>query len=154
MNLTSLRRITGFTLVCACALAFSACGRGRAPAGGNNAGGGNANNASSTTNAGTPAQALASGKLDAEIAQLEAQAEKNPEDDAARTVLAAAYVRRGDALRSANRLDEAQRDFQTALRLDPGNDDAQLRLEQLNQEIGAEPRGDDGKPISVPAKNP
>ena len=139
-------RVAGLGLVCVIALMLGACARDATQQGG-------ANRAPTPANDNaTPAQALASGKLDAEIAQLEAQAEKNPEDDAARTALAAAYVRRGDALRAAGRQSEAQRDFETALRLDPGNDDAQLRLEQLNQETGAEPRGDDGKPISVPTK--
>ena len=141
------------TLSIGSALSLSGCKRGASP-NVNQAGG----NASSTQgNANTPgadAQALASGKLDADITQLEAQAEKNPEDDAARASLAAAYIRRGDALRAAHRLDEALRDYQSAQRIDPDNEEAQLRLEQLNQESGAEPRADDGKPVTVPAKKP
>src|SRR5437762_538068 len=107
-------RETAFILVCLLALSLGACGRG--PAQGNNRAASSANNAAANANAnaaGADAQAaLASGKLDAEIAQLEAQAEKNPEDDAARASLAAAYIRRGDALRDAHRLDEALRDYQ------------------------------------------
>jgi tetratricopeptide (TPR) repeat protein len=142
-------------LCCVLALSLGACGRG-APQG--NRAAGSANNTAATANTNVSAAdaqaALASGKLDADIAQLEAQAEKNPEDDAARAALAAAYIRRGDALRTAQRLDEALRDYQSAQRIDPDNEEAQLRLEQLNQESGAEPRGDDGKPVTVPAKKP
>ena len=145
-----LMRGVGFILVCLLALALAACGRG-APPPGERAG---ANSAAGNANASAQAQPADLGKLDAEIAQLEAQAEKNPDDDAARAALAAAYVRRGDALRAARRPDDALRDYQNALRFNPDNEDAQLRLEQLNQESGAEPRGDDGRPISVPTKKP
>jgi tetratricopeptide (TPR) repeat protein len=143
-----------FILVCLLTLLSAACGRRAAQ--GNNRAGVNANDAAANANANLSSvdaqAALASGKLDAEITQLEAEAERNPEDDAARTALAAAYIRRGDALHAANRLDEAQRDYQSAQRIDPDNEEAQLRLEQLDQESGAEPRADDGRPVTVPAK--
>ena len=151
----------------ALALMASGCGKGASggkgqtnvaasasPQGGGAAGSTNNAAANTNANAADAQQALASGKLDAEIAQLEAQAEKNPEDDAARAALAAAYIRRGDALRDARRLDEALRDYQSAQRIDPDNEEAQLRLEQLDQESGAEPRADDGRPVTVPAKKP
>ena len=148
------RYVLALTLSGSVALSLSGCGRSTTQ--NTNRASGNANNTQGNANAqGADAQAaLASGKLDADIAQLEAQAEKNPEDDAARAALAAAYIRRGDALRAAGRLDEALRDYQSAQRIDPDNEEAQLRLEQLNQESGAEPRGDDGKPVTVPAKKP
>ena len=149
--MTGLMRGVGVILVCLLALALAACGRG-APPPGERAGG--ANSAAGNANTSAQAQPADLGKLDAEIAQLEAQAEKNPENDAARATLAAAYVRRGDALRAAARPDDALHDYQNALRFNPDNEDAQLRLEQLNQESGAEPRGDDGRPISVPTKKP
>jgi Flp pilus assembly protein TadD len=136
------------TLGCAVALSLVACNRS-APQNENRAASGS-NNVAVTP---TP-QAFDSGQLDAEIARLEAEAEKNPDDDAARTTLAAAYVKRGDALRAAHRNDEALRDYQNAQRFNPDNEDAQLGLEQLNQEAGAEPRADDGKPVTVPAKKP
>ena len=149
----------GFILMCAFALALSACGRGPAQNSARAVGNANGTNSSATSAAnnsapGANAQAFESGQLDAEIARLEAEAEKNPDDDAARTALAAAYVRRGDALRAARRADEALRDYQNALRFNPDNEDAQLGLEQINQEAGAEPRADDGKPVTVPAKKP
>ncbi|MFL6209199.1 MAG: tetratricopeptide repeat protein [Pyrinomonadaceae bacterium] len=133
---------------CAVALALSACNRS-APQNDNRVASSNSNVAPTPT-----PQAFDSGQLDTEIARLEAEAEKNPDDDAARTTLAAAYVKRGDVLRAAHRNDEALRDYQNALRFNPDNEDAQLGLEQLNQEAGAAPRADDGKPVTVPAKKP
>ncbi len=140
----------GLVLCCAVALTLAACGRNTAQSG--NRAGSSANNATNTNANVSPAQALASGQLDADIAQLEAQAEKQPEDDTARTAVAVAYVRRANALRAAGRTDEALRDYQTALRFNPDNEDAQLGLEQLNQEAGVAPRADDGRPVTVPTK--
>ncbi len=145
-------RGSGLGLSCVMALSLAACGREQAQ-GDNRAGSGAHNAANANANV-SPAQALASGQLDADIAQLEAQAEKQPEDDTARTAVAAAYVRRANALRAATRPDEAMRDYQTALRFNPDNEEAQLGLEQLNQEAGAEPRADDGRPVTVPTKKP
>jgi Flp pilus assembly protein TadD len=131
------------------ALSLTACSRS-ASQNGNRA---NANNAATNANAPqSSAQALESGQLDAEIARLEAEAEKNPEDDTARAAVAVAYVRRANALRDVGREDDALRDYQTALRFNPDNEEAQLGLEQVNQESGAEPLGDDGRPVTVPAK--
>ncbi len=140
----------GLILYCVVALSLAACGREAAQD--DKRAGSGANNAANTNV--TPAQALASGQLDADIAQLEMQAEQRPEDDTARTAVAAAYVRRANALHAAARKDEALRDYQTALRFNPDNEDAQLGLEQLNQESGAEPRADDGRPVTVPTKKP
>ncbi|HEX8070809.1 MAG TPA: tetratricopeptide repeat protein [Pyrinomonadaceae bacterium] len=143
------RRVLGTGLVWACALALAACGRGTAPP--DNGARGNANQPARAANASQPGpDALASGQLDAEMARLEAEAEKNPDDDAPRAAVAAAYVRRANALRAAGRADEALRDYQKALSFNPDNEDAQLGLEQLNQEAGAEPRADDGRPVTVP----
>jgi len=131
------------------ALSLTACSRSVSQ-NGNRA---NANNAAANANTPqSPAQALASGQLDAEIARLEAEAEKNPEDDTARAAVAVAYVRRANALRDVGRKDDALRDYQIALRYNPDNEEAQLGLEQVNQESGAEPLGDDGRPVTVPAK--
>jgi Flp pilus assembly protein TadD len=146
-----IERLLLFILCCIVALALGACGRnGRA-----NANRASANNA--TPDAHTPqspAQALASGQLDAEITRLEAEAEKNPEDDTARAAVATAYVQRANALRAAGRRDDALRDYQTALRYNPDNEEAQLGVEQVNQESGETPRADDGRPVTVPAKKP
>jgi tetratricopeptide (TPR) repeat protein len=91
-------------------------------------------------------------KLDAEIRSLEAQAAQSPDDQSLRSSLADAYVRRGSANYAARRLDSALKDYQSALSYDPTNEDAQLRITQINQETGGEPRADDGKPATVPAK--
>jgi Flp pilus assembly protein TadD len=91
-------------------------------------------------------------KLDAEIVSLEAQAGRNPDDSSLRDSLAAAYARRGSAHYAARHLDEALKDYQSALSYDPANEDAQLRITQINQETGGEPRADDGKPATVTAK--
>jgi Flp pilus assembly protein TadD len=91
-------------------------------------------------------------KLDAEIRSLEAQATQSPDDQSLRGSLADAYVRRGSAHYAARRLDAALNDYRSALSYDPTNEDAQLRITQINQETGGEPRADDGKPATVPAK--
>jgi cytochrome c-type biogenesis protein CcmH/NrfG len=90
--------------------------------------------------------------MDAEIAQLEQQAEKNPDDDATHAALADAYVRRGRALHEARRLPDALHDYQSALRFSPDHEEANLRIAQITQELGAEPHAEDGKPVAVPAK--
>jgi cytochrome c-type biogenesis protein CcmH/NrfG len=83
---------------------------------------------------------------------LEQQAEKNPDDDTTLGALADAYVRRGHALHEARRLTDALHDYQSALRYSPDNEEANLRVAQITQEIGAEPHAEDGKPVAVPAR--
>ncbi len=97
-------------------------------------------------------QALDTAKLDAEIARLEQQAEKNPDDDSTLGALADAYVKRGVALHDAQRLADALHDYQSALKYSPNHEEANLRVAQITLEIGAEPHAEDGKPVSVPAK--
>jgi len=92
------------------------------------------------------------GKLDAEIAGLEAQSTKNPDDNSLRESLAEAFVRRGNVHLEARRLKEALADFQTALSHKPDLDEAQERITQINRETQPEPDADDGKPVTVPAK--
>ena len=130
---------------CAAALAASGCAGGPRKA---------ANRPSSPSNAApTPTAAPKDiGKLDAEIARLEAQAEKSPDDDSTLAALADAYVRRGHALHEAHRLTDALHDYQSALRYSPDHEEANLRVAQITQEIGAEPHAEDGKPVAVPAK--
>lgn len=100
----------------------------------------------------TGGQGADTAKLDAEIARLEQQAEKNPDDDATLGALADAYVKRGAALYEAQRLTDALHDYQSALKYSPNHEEANLRVAQITQEIGAEPHAEDGKPVSVPAK--
>ncbi|HZH32494.1 MAG TPA: tetratricopeptide repeat protein [Pyrinomonadaceae bacterium] len=146
------------TLMCAAALLCGACGRGATPVANVN-GGTNAAVAASPTNAnggaanaGGGARELDTSKLDGEIVALERQAEKNPDDDTTLGALADAYVRRGHALHEARRLTDALQDYQSALRYSPDHEEANLRIAQITQEIGEEPRAEDGKPVAVPAK--
>ena len=130
------------TLCCAAALvAASACAREAA------------NRSSPATNAGaTPTAATKDiGKLDAEIARLEAQAAKDPDDRTVRDSLADAFVARGNLHLEARRLDQALSDFQNALSHKPDHDEAQERITQINNEQEREPVGDDGRPVTVPA---
>ena len=153
-----MRAFSGILCV-ALVFACGACRKGAPAAGANqsnavNAGAASTSSASNANGAGGvgAGENLDTSKLDAEIARLEQQAEKNPEDDAALDELANAYVRRGDALREAHRLADALRDYQSALKFSPDHEDASLRVAQVTQEIGAEPHAEDGKPVSVPAK--
>ena len=140
-------------------LLCGACGKKSAPSAGANengatnaaasSGAANGNASNSATGGG---QGLDTSKLDAEIARLEAQAEKNPDDDSTLGALADAYVRRGHALHEARRLPDALHDYQSALRYSPDHEEANLRVAQITQEIGAEPHAEDGKPVAVPAK--
>ena len=132
-----------FALFLAAALGANGCNRS-APA--------SAEQPANASNSPANAAASDTAALDAEIAQLEAQAEKNPDDKAARDAVADAYVRRGDAYRAGGKLKEAMEDYQSAISLNPAHEDAQLKLAQLQQELGEELKTDDGKPVSVPAK--
>jgi tetratricopeptide (TPR) repeat protein len=146
------------SLMCALTLC-AACGK-NAPTAANGNGGTNAATASSPpggANGNAPGntgggQTLDTSKLDAEIDGLEQEAEKKPEDDTTLDALAEAYVRRAHALYDARRLTDALRDYQSALRYSPDNEEANLRVAQITQEVGAEPHAEDGKPVAVPAK--
>ena len=137
-------RTTLLTFCCAAALAASGCARGSREA---------ATRPSPAANAGaTPAAAPNDiGKLDAEIARLEAQAAKDPDDHEVRDSLADALVRRGNLHLEARRLDQALSDFKNALSHRPDHEEAQERISQINNEAEREPVGDDGRPVTVPA---
>ena len=143
--------VRGKLLPAVCAAALScACGgaaRDAGQSGANNPAQGNQTAANTVT-----AGQLDIAKLDAEIRSLEAQSAQSPDDQSLRGSLADAYVRRGSAHYAARRLDDALKDYQSALSYDPTNEDAQLRITQINQETGGEPRADDGKPATVTAK--
>jgi Flp pilus assembly protein TadD len=147
----SLLSLVSVLLLC------GACSRSAPPAGANEGGAANSTTASSGANSSASnntggGQGFDTSKIDAEIAQLEQQAEKNPDDDTTLGALADAYVRRGHALHEARRLTDALHDYQSALRFSPDHEEANLRIAQITQEIGAEPHAEDGKPVSVPAK--
>lgn len=130
---------------CLTALAGGACRGDDAPRATNRA-------AADAANANRPAQPVDPAKLEAEISQLEAQAAKNPDDRIMRETLADALVKRAQLHFDARRLNEALADYQAALSHNPDHEDAQTRIAQINNEMQPEPVGDDGKPVTVPAK--
>ncbi|MDQ1591736.1 MAG: hypothetical protein QOG71_2363 [Pyrinomonadaceae bacterium] len=152
-----MRVFAGLSSLVCVLLLCGACGKSASP-------GVNGNGAAATANAEAASspggnapgnaggQELDTSKLDAEIARLEQQAEKDPDDDTSLDALADAYVKRGQALYEARRLPDALRDYQSALRYSPDHEEANLRVAQITQEIGAEPHAEDGKPVAVPAK--
>src|SRR4051812_43906888 len=90
-------------------------------------------------------------KLDADIERLEKAAERNPGDEDMRDELARAYVRRGDAERASGRLQEALKDYQRALRLDPNNDEAQKNAADTERQLGGgEQEDENGAPLPPP----
>ena len=133
------------TLCCAAALvAASACAGGSRD-------GANGPQSAANANATPVANVKDIGKLDAEVARLEAQAAKDPDDRTVRDSLADALVRRGNLHLEARRLDQAHSDFQNALSHRPDHEEAQERITQINNEQEREPVGDDGRPVTVPA---
>lgn len=114
---------------------------------GEGAGGRNANANVPATEA---AAATAGGNLDAEIARLKGQAEKNPGDEETRDALSQAYTRRADAARGAGRLKEALNDYQMALRANPDNAAAQQRVAEISPQVGGEATGEYGEPAPLP----
>jgi len=140
------------------AILCGACNRS-APGDANQSGAANTSSSSSGTNSSGSNDASTTGgqntdtsKLDAEVARLEQQARQSPDDDAVLAALSDAYVRRGHALHAAHRLMDALHDYQSALKFSPDHEEANLRVAEITQEIGAEPHAEDGKPVSVPAK--
>ena len=127
-------------------LALSACGGGDKGKGGANSQGAGQTAAAPSAEAPVtdPAQ------LDAEIARLEKQAERNPADDSTRAELAKTYVRRGDAQRSAGRLQEALLDYQRALRADPDNEKASRAIAEVSPDVEGERTDENGAPAPLP----
>ena len=109
-------------------------------------------------NATQPGEAAADGaapgdvaKLNADIERLERQAERNPTDEETGDELARAYVRRGNAQRSAGQLREALADYQSALRHDPDNVEAQSGAAAVTEQLGGEQKEDEnGAPAPLP----
>jgi tetratricopeptide (TPR) repeat protein len=130
------------------ALLLAGCGRGRQDATGR------ATPQPAATQAGTASNSAPApgdlAKLDAEIEQLERQAERNPGDEDTRDELARVYVRRGDARRAAGQLREAVEDYQRALRLDPDNAEAQNNAASAREQLGGEQQGENGEPAPLP----
>jgi cytochrome c-type biogenesis protein CcmH/NrfG len=138
---------TTLTLLLALAAFNSGCG-GDART---DANGGEAAQAGATPGAAAGPSAPADiGKLNAEIARLEKEAERNPADEETRDQLARVYVRRGNALRGAGQLREALTDYQSALRLDPDSDDAQAGAAAATGQLGGEKEDENGAPAPLP----
>ncbi len=146
-----MTKTTKLLLGCACGLALfaAACSWGTSAPTTNNA---STANAAKSDYGGAGNGGAGAAQLDAEIARLEEMAEKNPDDETARHDAAEAYVRRAKNAQSAGQLEAALRDYQNALRFDPDHEDAQLGVQLITHEAGTEPLGDDGKPVTVPAK--
>jgi len=140
------RAATALAALIALASLFVGCGRGR-----QGAGGGATPQPSATQAGANSATAPADlAKLDAEIERLERQAERNPGDEDARDELARVYVRRGDARRAAGQLREAVEDYQSALRLDPDNTEAQNNAAAAREQLGGEQEDENGAPAPLP----
>ena len=89
-------------------------------------------------------------KHDAEIAQLEKQAESNPGDHDVQIALSLAYLRRADSFHKMQKLREALRDYQSALRHDPDSEDAQKRVAEISSQLEGQPTGEYGEPAPLP----
>lgn len=145
-----------FSVGCCVATLLLACSKGSAPQGqqtnkpafGTQSANGANGNAANSANAGAPDFA----KLDADIMRLEAEASARPDDNSLRQEVANAYARRGAANYDAHKPAEALKDYQSALSYNPDHEEAQMRVEQISQEVGGGVRTDDGKPVTVPAK--
>ena len=137
------------TLLVAAALLAAGCRRGAQE----NANAGPAQANAPQSGAATPGGEAAGNvaQLNADIERLERQAERNPADEETRDELARLYVRRGDAQRGAGQLREALADYQSALRHDPDNDNAQAAAAAVNQELGGDSKEDEnGAPVPPP----
>jgi tetratricopeptide (TPR) repeat protein len=142
-------RATNTTAVIALALALLACACGRGASNGNVQGNvAAAASPSSSSDGGGSAADLS--KLDADVDQLEKRAERNPGDDEALTELARAYVRRGNARRAANQLQEALQDYRRAQSADPDNADAQRNAAEISPLVEGAPTGENGEPAPLP----
>ncbi len=89
-------------------------------------------------------------RLNADIERLEKAAERNPADEDTRDELARAYVRRGNSERASGQPQEALKDYQRALRLDPDNDEAQKNAADTQEQIGGEQQDENGAPAPLP----
>ncbi|HEX8187874.1 MAG TPA: tetratricopeptide repeat protein [Pyrinomonadaceae bacterium] len=104
-------------------------------------------------NAGRPNAAAPStdiAQLNAEIERLEKQAGRNPADEETRDELARVYVKRAKVEQAGGQLKEALDDYQSALRHDPDNDDAQAGAAAATEAIGGDKEDENGAPAPLP----
>jgi tetratricopeptide (TPR) repeat protein len=107
-----------------------------------------ATQANAPAEAGAPANDAA--KLDADIERLEKAAERNPADEETRDEVARAYVRRANARRGAGQLNEALADYQSALRFDQDNAEAQSGAAATQEQLGGQQEDENGAPAPLP----
>lgn len=141
--------------VALCAITFGACNRSAQPVADSVAGGTSSTNSSSVpatkrVNEGPAGAPVDPSSYDAEIADLEKQAEKSPSDDTLADALSQSYVRRALAQRQAGNLREAERDYQNALRHNPDNEEAQQGVADITLQTGREATGENGEPAPLP----
>ena len=90
-------------------------------------------------------------QLNGDIERLEKQAERNPADKETLEELARAYVRRANLERGSGQLREALADYQSALRHDPDNAEAQGNAAATKLQLGGESEEDEnGAPAPLP----
>jgi len=90
-------------------------------------------------------------QLSGEIERLEKQAERNPADAETRVELARAYVKRAKIEQGGGQLQEALTDYQSALRHDPDNEEAQDGAAAVGQQLGGDRQEDEnGAPAPLP----
>ena len=131
-------------LVLSC-LAAALAGCNNAPEGNNRAS--NSAAASASPGAERPAEGA---NLDAEIQRLEKLVERNPGEDSVTRPLAAAYVRRGNALRAAGDLRGALKDYRNAIKYDEDNEEAQKNIAEIVPQVEGEKTGEYGEPAPLP----
>lgn len=148
--MTKFTRTQHLAAVSCLVLSMLACGCGKSAQTNSSQAGVNASNSSQNNASGSETSADAA-KLDAEIERLENLTERNPGDEDGRDELARAYVRRGDWMRGAGRLNEALLDYQRALRINPDNDAAQKNAAATKEQLGgAEQEDENGAPAPLP----
>lgn len=96
-------------------------------------------------------------KLDAAVTAAEAGLKKKPNDPAARSALAKAYLARAGALTKARQYRSALGDYRRTLKYDSSNEEAQQMsgmiisiLKQMNRDVPAE--GEEPPPLPMPSK--
>ncbi|HVF42411.1 MAG TPA: tetratricopeptide repeat protein, partial [Pyrinomonadaceae bacterium] len=148
-----MRATHGKITLAAAALAlasFAAGCRGGAPDNARQSNAGAQATAQSNAQAGAAAPVADVAKLNADIERLEKAAERNPGDDDTLDELARAYVRRGDSERAGGQPQEALKDYQRALRLDPNNLEAQKNAADVQEQLGGEQQDENGAPAPAP----
>jgi cytochrome c-type biogenesis protein CcmH/NrfG len=90
-------------------------------------------------------------KLSGDIERLEKQAERNPADEETQDELARTYVKRAKIEQVGGQYQEALVDYQSALRHDPDNDEAQAGAAAVDQQLGGDQQEDEnGAPAPLP----